>query len=51
MGNFAQQTHPLVDAVELTIQRVNSTSIDTVTVGCFVLHRRVRVFIPCVDPV
>ncbi|KAK0461182.1 uncharacterized protein EV420DRAFT_1530760 [Desarmillaria tabescens] len=32
MGNFAQQTHPLVDAVELTIQRVNSTSIDTVTI-------------------
>ncbi|KAK0212757.1 hypothetical protein DFS33DRAFT_1249679 [Desarmillaria ectypa] len=32
MGNFAQQTHPLVDAVELTIQRANSTSIDTVTI-------------------
>ncbi|PBK91572.1 hypothetical protein ARMGADRAFT_1054240 [Armillaria gallica] len=32
MGNFAQQTHPLVDAVELTIQRVNSTSIDIVTI-------------------
>ncbi|KAK0485881.1 hypothetical protein IW261DRAFT_1452570 [Armillaria novae-zelandiae] len=32
MGNFAQQTHPLVDAVELTIQRVNSTYIDTVTI-------------------
>ncbi|KAJ4483317.1 hypothetical protein J3R30DRAFT_3285060 [Lentinula aciculospora] len=31
MGNFAQQVHPLTDVVKLTIKRVNSTSIDIVT--------------------
>ncbi|KAJ3768691.1 hypothetical protein FB446DRAFT_815071 [Lentinula raphanica] len=31
MGNFAQQVHPLTDVVKLTIQRVNSTTIDIVT--------------------
>ncbi|KAF5321011.1 hypothetical protein D9619_001895 [Psilocybe cf. subviscida] len=31
MGNFALQAHPLVDAVELTVQRVNSPSVDTFT--------------------
>ncbi|KAG5639624.1 hypothetical protein H0H81_010826 [Sphagnurus paluster] len=29
MGNFAQQTHPLVDSVTLTIQRQSSNIIDT----------------------
>ncbi|KIM40180.1 hypothetical protein M413DRAFT_446340 [Hebeloma cylindrosporum] len=29
MGNFALQAHPLVDDVELTLQRVNSSVIDT----------------------
>ena len=32
-GNFAQQSLPLIDQVILTIQRVNSTTIDTVTVS------------------
>jgi len=32
MGNFAQLVHPLVDSVELTVQRVNSTTNDTFTV-------------------
>lgn len=31
-GNFAQQSLPLIDQVILTIQRVNSTTIDTVTI-------------------
>ncbi|KAF9263255.1 hypothetical protein L218DRAFT_902191 [Marasmius fiardii PR-910] len=31
MGNFAQQVHPLIDAVTLTIRRVNSRTIDVVT--------------------
>ncbi|KAJ3735806.1 hypothetical protein DFJ43DRAFT_1212282, partial [Lentinula guzmanii] len=31
MGNFAQQVHPLTDVVKLTIRRINSTSIDIVT--------------------
>ncbi|KIK67323.1 hypothetical protein GYMLUDRAFT_69508 [Collybiopsis luxurians FD-317 M1] len=31
MGNFAQQVHPLTDVVQLTIKRVNSSSIDIVT--------------------
>ncbi|KAI0074081.1 hypothetical protein K474DRAFT_1602120 [Panus rudis PR-1116 ss-1] len=31
MGNFAQQSLPLTDSVTLTIQRVNSTSQDTIT--------------------
>ncbi|KAF5322155.1 hypothetical protein D9619_001894 [Psilocybe cf. subviscida] len=31
MGNFALQAHPLVDAVELTVQRVNSSSVDKFT--------------------
>ncbi|KAJ3847185.1 hypothetical protein EV368DRAFT_51615 [Lentinula lateritia] len=31
MGNFAQQVHPLTDVVKLAIRRVNSTSIDIVT--------------------
>lgn len=33
MGNFAQQVHPLTDVVKLAIRRVNSTSIDIVTVS------------------
>lgn len=33
MGNFALQAHPLIDSVELTIQRVNSSVTDTFTVG------------------
>ncbi|KAF8210375.1 hypothetical protein K438DRAFT_2011782 [Mycena galopus ATCC 62051] len=32
MGNFAQQVHPLNDFVELTIQRVNSSAIEQVTI-------------------
>ena len=32
MGNFAQQVHPLVDSVELTVLRVNSTVNDTFSV-------------------
>lgn len=28
MGNFAQQVHPLVDTVSLTIQRINSSTVD-----------------------
>ncbi|KAF8806425.1 hypothetical protein BYT27DRAFT_7233838 [Phlegmacium glaucopus] len=28
MGNFAQQVHPLIDSVELTVRRVDSTAID-----------------------
>ncbi|KAG6886018.1 hypothetical protein C0993_006134 [Termitomyces sp. T159_Od127] len=28
MGNFAQQVHPLVDSVSLTIQRINSSTVD-----------------------
>lgn len=36
MGNFAQQTHPLIDAVTLTLQRVNSSTVDEIVVG-FVL--------------
>ncbi|THV02344.1 hypothetical protein K435DRAFT_920625 [Dendrothele bispora CBS 962.96] len=31
MGNFAQQTHPLTDSVELTIMRNNSSGIDVIT--------------------
>ncbi|KAG6891044.1 hypothetical protein C0992_010706 [Termitomyces sp. T32_za158] len=30
MGNFAQQVHPLVDSVSLTIQRINSSTVDHV---------------------
>ncbi|KAG5644995.1 hypothetical protein DXG03_007272 [Asterophora parasitica] len=30
MGNFAQQIHPLVDSVTLTIQRIDSTTVDTI---------------------
>ncbi|KAF8967856.1 hypothetical protein BDZ97DRAFT_1801579 [Flammula alnicola] len=33
MGNFALQAHPLVDFVELTVQRVNSSTNDTFTFG------------------
>jgi len=29
MGNFAQHTHPLTDSVKITIQRVNSSIIET----------------------
>lgn len=29
MGNFAQHTHPLTDSVKLTVQRVNSSIIET----------------------
>jgi len=32
MGNFAQLVHPLNDSVELTIQRVNSSVIEQVTI-------------------
>jgi hypothetical protein len=32
MGNFAQQIHPLNDFVELTIQRVNSSVLDQLTI-------------------
>ncbi|KAJ6593998.1 hypothetical protein B0H19DRAFT_1225277 [Mycena capillaripes] len=32
MGNFAQQIHPLNDLVELTIQRINSSSIERVSI-------------------
>ncbi|KAJ7783279.1 hypothetical protein B0H16DRAFT_1710074 [Mycena metata] len=32
IGNFASQIHPLNDFVELTIQRLNSTEIDKVTI-------------------
>ena len=32
LGQFAQQTLPLTDSVKLTIQRVNTTKIETVTV-------------------
>ncbi|KAJ7188135.1 hypothetical protein C8R46DRAFT_1157283 [Mycena filopes] len=32
MGNFAQQIHPLNDFVELTIQRINSSSTDKFTI-------------------
>ncbi|KAJ7346724.1 hypothetical protein DFH08DRAFT_914726 [Mycena albidolilacea] len=32
MGNFAQQIHPLSDFVELTIQRVNSSVLDQLTI-------------------
>ena len=32
MGQFAQQSLPLTDTVKLTIVRVNSTKIETVTV-------------------
>ncbi|KNZ75430.1 hypothetical protein J132_02763 [Termitomyces sp. J132] len=28
MGNFAQQVHPLVDSVSLTIKRINSSTVD-----------------------
>lgn len=41
MGNFAQQVHPLTDAVKLAIRRINSTSIDTITVSSFVLLRSI----------
>lgn len=33
MGTFATHPHPLVDAVELTVQRVNSSRIDTFSVS------------------
>lgn len=33
LGNFALHAHPLVDSVELTVQRVNSSTYDTFTVG------------------
>ncbi|KAF7361810.1 hypothetical protein MVEN_00525200 [Mycena venus] len=32
MGNFAQQIHPLDDFVELTIQRINSSVVEQVTI-------------------
>ncbi|PPQ97377.1 hypothetical protein CVT26_006611 [Gymnopilus dilepis] len=32
MGNFALKAHPIVDSVELTVQRVNSSSNDTFTI-------------------
>ncbi|KAJ7096224.1 hypothetical protein C8R44DRAFT_812463 [Mycena epipterygia] len=32
MGNFAQQIHPLNDFVDLTIQRINSTRIETISI-------------------
>ncbi|KAH9485462.1 Peptidase S41 family protein ustP [Psilocybe cubensis] len=32
MGNFATKAHPLVDSVELTVQRVNHTTNDTFTI-------------------
>ncbi|KAJ6625541.1 hypothetical protein B0H10DRAFT_1782971 [Mycena sp. CBHHK59/15] len=32
MGNFAQQVHPLTDAVELTIQWINSSQIETISI-------------------
>ncbi|KAF7315578.1 hypothetical protein MIND_00073200 [Mycena indigotica] len=31
MGNFAQQVHPLTDSVDLTIQRVNSSQVEHIT--------------------
>ena len=37
MGNFAQHTHPLVDSVELTVRRVNSTVDDTFSVRVQIL--------------
>lgn len=33
MGNFAQQSLPLSDNATLTIQRVNSSEIDIITVS------------------
>ncbi|PPQ79960.1 hypothetical protein CVT25_003032 [Psilocybe cyanescens] len=33
MGNFATKAHPLVDSVELTVQRVNSSASDTFTIS------------------
>jgi len=42
MGNFAQQVHPLVDSVELTVRRVNSTIIDTFSVR--ILHSKILNF-------
>ncbi|THU96426.1 hypothetical protein K435DRAFT_858542 [Dendrothele bispora CBS 962.96] len=33
VGDFAQQTHPLTDSVELTIMRNNTSGIDVITVG------------------
>lgn len=32
MGSFAQMSLPLADSVSLTVQRVNSSTIDTFTV-------------------
>ncbi|KAJ7072240.1 hypothetical protein C8F01DRAFT_1044732 [Mycena amicta] len=32
MGNFAQQVHPLTDAVDLIVQRVNSSLVEQVTI-------------------
>ncbi|KAJ7770130.1 hypothetical protein DFH07DRAFT_768685 [Mycena maculata] len=32
MGNFAQQIHPLTDSVELTIQRINSSLVETISI-------------------
>ncbi|KAF8897024.1 hypothetical protein CPB84DRAFT_1681804 [Gymnopilus junonius] len=32
MGNFALKAHPLVDSVELTVQRMNSTTNDTFSI-------------------
>jgi hypothetical protein len=41
MGNFASVAHPLVDSVELTVQRINNTQNDTFIVS-FVFHEEVR---------
>ena len=41
MGNFASMAHPLVDSVELTVQRINNTQNDTFIVS-FVFHEEVR---------
>ena len=38
MGNFASMAHPLVDSVELTVQRINGNQNDTFIVS-FVFHK------------
>ena len=41
MGNFAQMSLPLFDSVQLTIQRLNSTSTETVTVSLATLYAQI----------
>ena len=43
MGNFAQHAHPLVDSVELTVRRVNSTIDDTFSVR--ILYSKILILI------